>query len=59
MVRYRPTLPVDDASRNEQRDWVFLFESSGDRDPLLARAQIEVIRALLSQRRARRHLRHR
>ena len=39
-------------------DWVFLFESSGDRDPLLARAQIEVIRTLLDNAGARRHLRH-
>ena len=28
--------------------WLFLFESSGDRDPLLGRAQIEVIRNLLT-----------
>ena len=28
--------------QRQRRDWVFLFESSGDRDPLLARAQIEV-----------------
>src|SRR5262249_34194810 len=31
------------------RRWVFLFESSGDRDPLLARTQIEVVRGLLGQ----------
>jgi ferric-dicitrate binding protein FerR (iron transport regulator)/tetratricopeptide (TPR) repeat protein len=47
MLRYRPVLsvapPVD-----HRRDWVFLFEASGDRGPLLARAQIEVIRALLA-----------
>ncbi len=30
-----------------RRDWLFLFESSADRDPLLARAQIEIIRGLL------------
>jgi predicted Zn-dependent protease len=29
------------------RHWLFLFESSGDRDPLLARVQIEVMRHLL------------
>ncbi|HET6428224.1 MAG TPA: VIT domain-containing protein, partial [Phycisphaerae bacterium] len=47
MVRFRPELAaVADAAR-QRRDWVFLFESSGDRDPLLARAQIEVIRHLL------------
>jgi hypothetical protein len=46
MLRYRPELVVQKQRQN--RDWVFLFESSGDRDPLLARAQIEVIRALLA-----------
>jgi ferric-dicitrate binding protein FerR (iron transport regulator)/tetratricopeptide (TPR) repeat protein len=46
MVRYRPDLPS--APRRERRDWVFLFESSGARDPLVARAQVEVIRSLLS-----------
>src|SRR5262249_55317791 len=46
MVRYRPELPT--AKERRRRDWVFLFESSGDRDPLLARAQIEVIRTLLA-----------
>lgn len=46
MLRYRPDLPT--APRRERRDWVFLFESSGARDPLVARAQVEVIRALLT-----------
>ncbi len=46
MVRYRPDLPA--ARERRHRDWVFLFESSAERDPLLARTQIEVIRALLS-----------
>ncbi|MBL8796427.1 MAG: FecR domain-containing protein, partial [Planctomycetia bacterium] len=45
MLRYRPELKVEKQRQN--RDWVFLFESSGDRDPLLARAQIEVLRTLL------------
>lgn len=47
MLRYRPDLP----GRLEpvRRDFLFLFESSADRDPLLARTQIEIIRALLSQ----------
>src|SRR5262249_39925983 len=46
MLRYRPQLagPVE----RQRRDWVVLFESSGDRDPLLARVQGEVIRELLS-----------
>jgi Tfp pilus assembly protein PilF len=47
MVRYRPQLTGQ--PRRQRRDWVFLFESSGDRDPLLARAQIEVVRSLLGQ----------
>jgi ferric-dicitrate binding protein FerR (iron transport regulator) len=46
MLRYRPDLKVEKQRQN--RDWVFLFESSGDRDPLLARVQIDVIRTLLS-----------
>ena len=46
MLRYKPELPAQ--PRRERRDWVFLFEASGARDPLVARAQIEVIRALLN-----------
>jgi hypothetical protein len=46
MLRYRPALGVK--AERQRRDWVFLFESSGDRDPLLARTQIDVIRALLT-----------
>src|SRR5208283_3911835 len=46
MLRYRPELAVQ--TRRENRDWVFLFESSGDRDPLLARVQIDIIRSLLT-----------
>jgi ferric-dicitrate binding protein FerR (iron transport regulator)/tetratricopeptide (TPR) repeat protein len=46
MLRYRPTLAGN--ARRQRRDWVFLFESSGDRDPLLARAQVEVVRTLLA-----------
>ena len=48
MLRYRPALPGQAAAR-QPRNWVFLFESSGDRDPLLARAQIDVIHGLLAQ----------
>ena len=33
---------------SQRRDWVFLAETSGDRDPLLARVQIEVLRHLLT-----------
>ncbi|HVK14973.1 MAG TPA: VIT domain-containing protein, partial [Gemmataceae bacterium] len=46
MLRFRPDLPT--APRRERRDWVVLFESSGARDPLVARAQVEVIRSLLT-----------
>src|SRR5262249_27926257 len=43
MVRFRPTLQIrNPKSEMRNRLWVFLFESSGDRDPLLGRAQIEV-----------------
>jgi ferric-dicitrate binding protein FerR (iron transport regulator) len=45
MLRWRPDLPGE--ARRQRRDWIFLFESSGDRDPLLARAQIEVVRTIL------------
>jgi tetratricopeptide (TPR) repeat protein len=49
MLRYRPALAIENLkSEISNRTWVFLFESSGDRDPLLARTQIEVIRALLN-----------
>src|SRR5262249_11158963 len=46
LVRYRPEL----ASPREQqrRDWVVLVETSGDRDPMLARTQIELVRSFLS-----------
>ena len=46
MLRYRPNLASP--KQVQRRDWVFLFETSADRDPLLARAQIEVIRTLLN-----------
>jgi ferric-dicitrate binding protein FerR (iron transport regulator)/tetratricopeptide (TPR) repeat protein len=45
MLRYRPRL--DNQRVRERRDWVILYETSGDRDPLLARAQIEIIRRVL------------
>jgi len=35
MLRYRPVLPGQ--PERQRRDWVFLFESSGDRDPLQSR----------------------
>jgi ferric-dicitrate binding protein FerR (iron transport regulator) len=46
MLHYRPKLTGE--PKRQRRDWVFLFESSGDRDPLVARAQIDVIRGLLA-----------
>ena len=45
MLRWRPDLPGE--KRRERRDWVFLFESSADRDPLLARAQIDIVKTIL------------
>ncbi len=47
MLRYRPELAPSSATP-APRNWVFLFESSADRDPLLARAQAEVIRHVLA-----------
>jgi hypothetical protein len=46
MVRYRPALTGK--AQRERRDWVILFESSGDRDPLLARVQVDTVRTLLT-----------
>jgi hypothetical protein len=49
MLRYRPALTTDNRpATRESRHWVLLFESSGDRDPLLARTQIEIIRGVLA-----------
>ncbi|MEZ6128103.1 MAG: VIT domain-containing protein [Planctomycetaceae bacterium] len=45
MLRFRPVLPGE--IHRKPRHWVFLFEASADRNPLLARTQIEVIRTLL------------
>ncbi|MDA1013149.1 MAG: VIT domain-containing protein [Planctomycetota bacterium] len=45
MLRYQPKL-VGELER-KPRNWVFLFEASGNRDPLLARVQIDVIKTLL------------
>jgi hypothetical protein len=47
MLRYRPEL--QGLKERQRRDWIFLFEASGDRDPLLARTQIEIVRGLLAQ----------
>jgi tetratricopeptide (TPR) repeat protein len=49
MLRFRPHLKINNPqSKIKNPLWVFLFESSGDRDPLLGRVQIEVIRNLLT-----------
>ncbi|MGA2257597.1 MAG: VIT domain-containing protein, partial [Thermoguttaceae bacterium] len=45
MLRWRPELPGE--TKRQRRDWIFLFESSGDRDPLLARAQVEIVKTIL------------
>jgi predicted Zn-dependent protease len=45
MLRYRPHL--EGAAAAPRRDWVVLVETSADRDPLLARTQVELVRALL------------
>lgn len=47
MARWRPELSM--TANRQRRDWVFLYEASADRDPLLARVQIEVFRHLMSQ----------
>ena len=45
MLRLRPDLPGE--VQRQPHHWVFLFEHAGDRSPLLARAQIEIMRTLL------------
>ncbi len=45
MLRWRPDLKAE--KRPERRDWIVLFESSADRDPLLARVQADVVRTIL------------
>lgn len=45
MLRFRPELET--AKQRERRDWVFLLEADGSRDPLLARAQVDIVNTLL------------
>lgn len=45
MLRFRPELKAE--ARVQRRDWVILFEAGANRDPLLARTQIEVVKHLL------------
>src|SRR5207247_11033810 len=45
MLRYRPNLPS--LPERKRRDWILLFESSAQRDPLLAGTQVDVVRQLL------------
>ena len=45
MLKYRPALAQE--RKRERRDWVILFETAANRDPLLARAQIDVVKNLL------------
>ncbi|MDA1251873.1 MAG: VIT domain-containing protein [Planctomycetota bacterium] len=39
--------PTKSKTRRPLRNWVFLYESSGDRDPVLARVQVDLIRTFL------------
>ncbi|MCA9012444.1 MAG: FecR domain-containing protein, partial [Planctomycetaceae bacterium] len=45
MLRLRPELAGD--MQRKPHHWGFIFEQAGDRTPLLARTQIEIIRTLL------------
>ncbi len=47
MLRFRPELPT--VQRPQRRDWVFLVEADGSRDPLLARVQVDIVKSLLEQ----------
>ena len=38
---------VQQTAARPTRNWIFLFESSGDRDPVLARVQVDLIRTFL------------
>lgn len=44
----RIPLEFDAPAQRRRRDWVVLFEASGSRSPLLARAQIELVRQVLA-----------
>ncbi len=46
MLRLCPDLAGE--MQRKPHHWVFLFEHSGDRSPLLARTQIEILRTLLN-----------
>jgi tetratricopeptide (TPR) repeat protein len=45
MLRYRPDLKGK--LERPKRNWVFLFEASADRNPVLARVQLDVIQTIL------------
>ena len=45
LLRYRPDLAAP--KEPQRRDHVIVVEASGDRDPLLARTQIELVRSFL------------
>jgi hypothetical protein len=45
MLRFRPNLNGE--LQRPRRNWVFLYESSGDRNPLLARVLLDVISTML------------
>jgi ferric-dicitrate binding protein FerR (iron transport regulator) len=45
MLRFRPNL--NGKLDRPRRNWVFLYESSGDRNPLLARVQLDVVSTIL------------
>ena len=53
MVRYRPQLGSGvrnpQAAIRSRKDWIILCEASSDREPLLARTQIEIVRSLLGR----------
>lgn len=45
MARCRPQLSAP--ARQPRHDWVFLLDADGSRDPLLARAQVDIVRTML------------
>ena len=46
LLRHRPELPAK--RKRPPRNWIVLFETAADRNPLLAGTQVEVVRTLLN-----------
>src|SRR5262249_39767828 len=47
MLRHRMAASATPQAAKKRQNYVFLFETSADRDPLLARTQVEIVRSML------------